>query len=208
MKIAKRYTYLNKPFILAISAALLVSFVAGIMKYQQQRRCFFAITMSIKNSCPFPMAQLFFDTGKGYSQKETGILPVTSNGLKQKLSFELPRTEIKSFRFDPINCGGTFSIYQTDIISNTGEIIKSFNSHSYKPANQISIIKTEKKDTTYMVAEGNVDPQIILIPVPELNAVHSVSPGAALLFATRLFFIMGLTFFLLLRITASFLKEK
>lgn len=178
------------------------------MKYQQQKRCFFAITMSIENSCPFPMAQLFFDTGKGYSQKETGILPVTSNGLKQKLSFELPRTTIKSFRFDPINCGGTFSIHQTDIISNTGEIIQSFKSKNYNPANQISIKKTEQENITYMVAEGDVDPQIILTPVPELQAVYKVSPGPAILFAARLFFIMSLTFFLLLRITASFLKEK
>ncbi len=57
-------------------------------------------------------AQLFLDTGGGYSAASVRTAAVAAtpvNGF-QHLSFDLPGGEIRNFRFDPLMCAGTFAV--------------------------------------------------------------------------------------------------
>ncbi len=55
-------------------------------------------------------AQLYFDTGKGFNERESVTANVSTGTRFQTLSFALPAAKIWQLRFDPLATAGTVSI--------------------------------------------------------------------------------------------------
>lgn len=67
-------------------------------------------------------AQLFIDTGTGYSEADSMIQPLIPSLGRQDIEFELgERAGIQAFRFDPINTAARMLIHEAEAIDHTGK---------------------------------------------------------------------------------------
>jgi hypothetical protein len=69
------------------------------------------LALEMSSSVP-SVAQLFYNLGKGYNEKDSEIITVDSSSLRsfQKFTFNLPTGNLSALRFDPLLTEGTVTI--------------------------------------------------------------------------------------------------
>jgi len=83
--------------------------------------------------------QVFYDTGAGFNEIESQSLPIVADTRKSYL-FNIPSSEIKVLRVDPINNIGSLVIHKFSYQKN-GKTIKTFELTDFDPRNDISNLK-------------------------------------------------------------------
>ena len=68
-------------------------------------------------------AQVFFDTGSGWSEAESATVPVSNGGVLQTLRLALPEAPIQRLRFDPLMVPGTVVVKSVTVVLPDGSAI-------------------------------------------------------------------------------------
>ncbi len=81
----------------------------ALLVYSSHERSQLRLTLEMVSS-EQSTAQLYFDTGKGFSERQSVTTKVFTGARPQTLSFRLPAAKIWQLRFDPLTAAGTCSI--------------------------------------------------------------------------------------------------
>jgi hypothetical protein len=108
------------------------------------------------------VAQLFYDTGNGYSEALSVRVNIAGGSDFSDHLFRLPDKTIFQFRFDPLSSSGRFVIRQIEIVSGLGAPIQHLALHQVQPENQIREHKLLDQDLRIVTEEQANDPQLIV----------------------------------------------
>ena len=103
-------TLLRRPAFrwLAVSWLLVLAFVDTRLPHSNSRPTELDVDM---DSSTDSIAQVFFDTGKGFNAVETTTAPVAGGKGTQTLVFPLPDEPVRAIRFDPLTVPGTVHLH-------------------------------------------------------------------------------------------------
>lgn len=88
-------------------------------------------------------AQLFWDSGKGFNELESGRAGSKDTRGLQTLRFSLPSQSIRALRFDPLVHVGSITLRRVRLVDSNGDVRATFTPEVFKP--QYQIAKIEKK---------------------------------------------------------------
>ena len=85
------------------------------------------------------IAQLFYDTGSGFSEANSQIVPVypTASRTFETITFNLPKMTILHLRLDPSTLEGTYILRSVSIIV-SGRVVLTIPEQDIRPYNQIA----------------------------------------------------------------------
>ena len=117
------------------------------------------ITMQSSSS---GMAQLFFDTGSGYSEASSVRANISGGTDFSDHLFLLPNKKILQFRFDPLSSAGRFVIRQMEVVNGLGVSIHTLALSQVQPEHQILEDKLLDQDLQIVTEDQAGDPQLII----------------------------------------------
>ena len=183
----------------ALVLAVIISAIYARLLYRDARSFSMQISMSSSVS---DMAQLFYDTGEGFSERESVTSNVVGDFQFHTHDFALPCKTIKNLRFDPLTTSGIVSINSIAVVNGFGKSLASIDLHALRPANQIRAFDLKDNTLNVSVEEGANDPQLLILLSSPLKLDTSLY-FTALPFAGRLlgvFLIFFLSVLFLIRI--------
>jgi len=131
-------------------------------------------------------AQVFYDTGSGYSESESRTAEVRSNVSNQfsTLTFNLP-DGIRRLRFDPLTTAGSFTVRNFEVHGPGG--VLRIDPQQIRPLNQIGSRVEKNNEVAFTTISGANDPSLVI-------AVDVVGPGLTHMKRWHAFhlFLMGL----------------
>jgi hypothetical protein len=178
----------------ALVLAVIISAIYARLLYRDARSFSMQISMSSSVS---DMAQLFYDTGEGFSERESVTSNVVGDFQFHTHDFALPCKTIKNLRFDPLTTSGIVSINSIAVVNGFGKSLASIDLHALRPANQIRAFDLKDNTLNVSVEEGANDPQLLILLSSPLKLDTSLY-FTALPFAGRLlgvFLIFSCRFF-------------
>jgi hypothetical protein len=152
------------------------------------------------------MAQLFYDTGEGFSERESVTSNVVGDFQFHTHDFALPCKTIKNLRFDPLTTSGIVSINSIAVVNGFGKSLASIDLHALRPANQIRAFDLKDNTLNVSVEEGANDPQLLILLSSPLKLDTSLY-FTALPFAGRLLGVF-LIFFLSVLFLIQILRKR
>ena len=110
------------------------------------------------NTSAIGFAQVFYDTGSGYSEAQSKSISLKSNQSVDYI-FEIPGEGVKSIRFDPISNGGSFEVGDLRLETNDGQVIKTFDDLDFITNDRYK--SSDSRNSEY-IFESGADPKIVL----------------------------------------------
>jgi hypothetical protein len=143
---------------LALAALLL----AASLTYIYTRPLHLHLTLDMAATGP-STAQLFYDLGDGFNEKDSTTTPVTSHSLTsvEHLSFTLPAETLLGLRFDPLTGPGRVLIRDVEITNVNTLRIKAIRLSQLKPLNQIAERIDRAHDVEFATTPGANDPSCL-----------------------------------------------
>jgi hypothetical protein len=110
-------------------------------------------------------AQLFWDTGRGYSEAESVRQKYEPHQGLQVLRFPLPDRTLRALRFDPRdNGGGRLDIRGIRVVDAGQRTRAVLPFDSFRPAHDIEEIKTADGQLNVSISSGAKDPMLEFVP--------------------------------------------
>jgi hypothetical protein len=110
------------------------------------------------NTSAIGFAQVFYDTGSGYSEAQSKSISLKSNQSVDYI-FEIPGEGVKSIRFDPISNGGSFEVGDLRLEASDGQVIKTFDDLDFITNDRY---KSSGSRNSEYIFESGTDPKIVL----------------------------------------------
>ncbi|MBC7368050.1 MAG: hypothetical protein H7343_14760 [Undibacterium sp.] len=110
------------------------------------------------------LAQLFFDIGRGINEADSSRANLVAGRATQKLSFDLPAGNYRSFRFDPIDREATLTFRDAVIRSPDGRIVRRFKPSEVQSQQQIATLSALGEQLEVVTTPRAFDP-ILSIPL-------------------------------------------
>ncbi|MDH4317005.1 MAG: hypothetical protein OEV64_01325 [Desulfobulbaceae bacterium] len=145
-----------KYVIVILLLSLLFSTILVYHRFKVVSSSFIDITMSSQTTSNLTITQLFIDTGRGFNEKESIVLPVESNQKFKTLRFVLPDTDIFAVRFDPISIPGTITIQKIELIDFLGDSHELISFDKITPLKDIESIVQEQD--RLIIKTKNIEP--------------------------------------------------
>ena len=131
----------------AILVTFLFLYAGGLwVLFGKATTTYLKITMQSSSS---GIAQLFFDTGSGYSEASSVRVNITDGKDFSDYYFRLPNQNILQFRFDPLSSAGRFVIRQMEVVNGLGVSIHSLALSQVQPGHQIREHKLLRSRSPY-----------------------------------------------------------
>lgn len=143
------------PFLCALVLAVIISVIHARLLYWDARSGSMQISM---RSSVSDKAQLFYDSGGGFSERESVTSNVVGDFQFHTHEFALPRKTIYNLRFDPP--AGVVSIQRISVVNGFGKSLASIDLHALSPENHIRAFDFKNNTLNVTVEEGANDPQI------------------------------------------------
>ncbi|MEO5957699.1 MAG: hypothetical protein ABIR80_01130, partial [Opitutaceae bacterium] len=122
------------------------------------------------------LAQVFYDTGRGYNENDSSTLPVAAGEDPQRLRFSIAEGTFNGLRFDPLTGDGVLRVWSLAITGSRGEVVRAVPLEGLKPFSRIDTIEIRDGSAKIVVAPGSVDPiATISFPAPvslRVSATH------------------------------------
>jgi hypothetical protein len=115
-------------------------------------------------------AQLFWDTGAGFNEKESAFSNYSPNPGFHALRFPLPSVPIRALRFDPLIAEGSLDIRQIRIVDANRETRLVVPLTSLRGTHQIAAAEIKGGDLLIRTTPGANDPNTEFDPA-EVNAI-------------------------------------
>jgi hypothetical protein len=144
----------------AILVTFLFLYIGGLWVLSgKATTIYLKITMQ---SSSYGTAQLFFDTGNGYSETSSAHNNITGRKDFSDYLFRLPNNDISQFRFDPLSSAGRFILHKIEVINGLGVLIHSLTLSQVQPESQIREYKFLDQDLHLVTDDQADDPQLIV----------------------------------------------
>jgi len=121
-------------------------------------------------------AQLFWDTGAGFNEKQSTFRNYEPNGQLQRLLFPLPAEPIRALRFDPLTAEGRLVVHRIRVVDQDGRTRLIVPFTALHAARQIAAIEKGTDNLMIRTVPGANDP-ILEFSAEEVNAIAAVSSG-------------------------------
>ncbi|PTY05626.1 hypothetical protein DB347_14750 [Opitutaceae bacterium EW11] len=118
-------------------------------------------------------AQLFYDTGSGYSEANSSIQELIVSPRPTRLRFRLPRGVVRALRFDPIDGRGVVTLSRARIVGRQGGIVRAFTPTDFAPGQQIAALSIQGHSIQVTTLSDANDPILDL----KLGAPVALEPG-------------------------------
>ena len=125
-------------------------------------------------------AQVFYDTGSGFREAESTMVPVQGQGAVQTVRLQLPNAAIKALRFDPLTAPGTVVIRRAVVLQSNGSAAIAFAPGQIKVFAGLNPAETVASGLQFRAPTGSTDPQLALELAAPLD-LRSTMPGSAVL---------------------------
>ena len=150
-----------------LSGILIVSFLPVWQRLLLFSQPSFFLRIAIKTAAP-QTAQLFYNTGAGFSQENSVTSNLPGDGHFHDHFFPIPAQSIQGFRFDPAVSKDALVIKRADIVMeitrNFHIVLKHIDLQNLMSVNQIKELAFKSGELTVLTEENANDPQIV-IPV-------------------------------------------
>lgn len=163
-----RTSYISsfKRIIRRYRAAMLLGGILAVWQacilYPEATELSLQMTMRISNKSE-QTAQIFLDTGRGYSENESVMVGLASDDAFHDYHFPLPRKPVFHIRFDPLQGDGNVIIRDLKIIDGLGRIHQRFLLSALKPLYQIKSVEYTEKELLLLIHSGAKDPQMDIV---------------------------------------------
>jgi hypothetical protein len=124
------------------------------------------------------LAQLFWDTGTGFNEKESSSRNYNPNAGFHALRFPLPGVSIRGLRFDPLIAEGKLEIRRIQIVDAARRIQHVAPLTSLRGTHQIATIEIKEDDMVIHTTPGANDPNTEFDPAEVKNIAGSIAAGA------------------------------
>jgi hypothetical protein len=137
-------------------------FSIAYTSYTLLRRSRLQLQLDISSSAS-SLSQLFFDTGSGYTEKESQAQTVraTSTHSFRRLVFDLPTKDLYSLRFDPLSVEGVVLLKNVRIVGSHG-VLKTIPPSAIKAYNQIQTRTENGNEVSFKTVPGANDAGVVL----------------------------------------------
>jgi len=102
-------------------------------------------------------AQLFYDTGRGFSEADAARAPIEAGG-PTNLVFPIAAPSIRALRFDPINHDARVTLEDAVIRRPDGSVLKRFTPSDFTAVNQVESLATQGSAIVVQPSKGANDP--------------------------------------------------
>jgi hypothetical protein len=132
-----------------------------------QRGVFFRCIAEFNTEIDQPIAQLFFDIGKGFKESDSIKKSIQKTSNQQTLYFRLPIRDLIRLRLDPINGPGKILLKECSIIDRKLKILYSIDLDQIVPIQGIYKIKNNEAGLALKTFADATDP-ILIVPLPSM----------------------------------------
>ena len=111
------------------------------------------------------VAQLFFNTGKGYNEQDSSVTALSASDRLQTYRFGLPAQRILSLRFDVLSHEGRARIVSAVIVDNQGEVLRTFAAADFIPQAFVRIAGGGESGIvfeTFAISGKTLDPILLI----------------------------------------------
>jgi len=111
------------------------------------------------------VAQLFFNTGKGYNERESNAIALHASDQPTTYRFGLPAQQILSLRFDVLSHEGRTTIVSAGIVDNRGKVLRTFDAADFVPQACIRIASSRQSGLvfeTVPISAKPLDPILLI----------------------------------------------
>jgi hypothetical protein len=113
-------------------------------------------------SSSYGTAQLYFDTGSGYSEESSDLVDINGGTNFSDYLFSLPNQTIRQLRFDPLQTAGRFVISRMEVVDGLRNSIHSIILDQTQPAHDIQEYAIINQNLEIVTEEPANDPQLIV----------------------------------------------
>jgi len=137
--------------------ALLLSSAATYYHYLETHRYTLEIEMAAQTDIKEAMVQIFFDTGKGFTQENSQIRSINCDKNFHLLSYTFPIGKVKRLRLDPLNTNGIILLKGIKLLTYQREQSLSFNLNNIHPIFQIKAIHSIEGGVKEIITNPKAD---------------------------------------------------
>ncbi len=185
----------------ATAIALILSGLTSWYRYQALRYLNVEFEIQIETAIEKPILQLFYNTGKGYREKDSQSFWLKTDNEFQLIFCRIPATELNSLRIDFLNGPGEATFREINIFSNSKESVFRLSEHTKIENNQVESINIASDQIQVKTINPANDPYLnIFFPSP-LTLSQKKSLTGQLLFTAKIFFIIFITLTTVLLLT-------
>jgi len=135
------------------------------------------LMISMKSSVP-GVAQIFYDFGQGFTERNSETRTVHSSEQYQDYRFPFPdNKKIFNLRFDPLLSGGHIEVRWIGITDGLGNSFTDLNLASLVPSAQISRLEMASDHVTVVMEDNANDPQLYVRLKEPLLISQEVHPS-------------------------------
>lgn len=170
-------THERKKLLARVWLAALISLASGALLWIDTSLASQALTLRLSVVSTVPSsAQVFYDTGRGFSEQESQIANVLQQGIPQTLTFPFPSGRVSAIRFDPLATAGRMVITKAVVVDGN-DIVMQELPLLVDALNQIHRIQPSGSGVTIETAASANDPgvQFRLASPVDLRAVSTGS---------------------------------
>lgn len=177
------YTGFLRSAYFSIIAVCLAGGIGGYL-WSQKDPAYHEAIMTLESSVPAE-TQLFYDTGRGFNERESDRKVVYQAGVPVTLYFELSGANIRALRFDPSRSQAKIRIHEL-ILKYRDDKSFAVPLDSLKAANDIQSLQYNGKVLTVETVDAAQDPILLLSrigPAPRttpLKIIARVLTGAVI----------------------------
>jgi len=156
------FRVLPPPFWIWLIAALFAS--ADYSLYMHDQRAIIIATEIASDTDS--VAQLFYDTGRGFNEVQSALVPVRRSATPVAIRFSIPYVSpILALRLDPVRSTGSGTIGAIVLSTADGTILNRIPAPNIAAANQVTVAPARDL-VQYRTSPDATDPQTI-IPLPD-----------------------------------------
>jgi hypothetical protein len=181
----------------------LISLVSIVYTFTRPIRLHLTLDMAASGPSS---AQLFYDTGNGFTERDSDAAKVTSESLTsfQSFSFNLPKKTIFRLRLDPLTNAGRVIIKNVEI-DNQGSVIMVLSASQFVAFNQIAERTQRASEIEFTTTPAATDSGVT-ISLPQPLRLRRIVTFERALNLTLYELLLALGFFLLHKCSASLIN--
>jgi hypothetical protein len=141
-------------------------------------------------------AKIFFDTGSGFTERDSVTRLALADSASRRISFPLPAKPVRSIRFDPLEVSGTVQIRSVAVRKpESNAELARLDLSKVVPLNEIALLTAGGEALEIKTVEPAGDPQLYIPLEKPLHVRHSAGDFFSVRnrLATALLLLLGLS---------------
>ncbi len=145
----------------SLIAAIIITVITGIpdLVYYWMEARKIHIAVDIKSS-ENSVAQLYYDIGNQFNEKDSDSRPILSDIGFQTLRFQLPQQAIYNLRFDPMMNAGKCALQNIRVVDGFNQVVRIIDLSVMQRLDQIQNVSIQNGQMQFEIQPGSCDPTI------------------------------------------------